>query len=163
SPEANKLSTSAETQPPIADQKDRNAPGQKSSRVIATPPISIFPFNKPHLPAIGEFYGRVRERITLIDRTRKEASTSIVGPRRIDEFEGFFNHQDFDCEFYANLRYIASNGLVLVIASKDPLIELVGERCKTSGFFNIFHQLTLKPFDKEEAEEYVQAKSKEAG
>jgi AAA domain len=207
-------------------------------------PNSVFYFNEP-LPSFEEFYGRVRERTTLLERTRKGSSTSIIGPRRIgktwlidylklvvpvefgpnfqfgtldgtmpkcktiaefttrvlgafsvpliasnqanmdldlleklvkdlqlkhiipvlciDEFEGFFNQQEFDCDFYAGLRYIASNGLVLVTASKRPLIELVGERCQTSGFFNIFHQLALKPFDKVEAEEFAQAKSAQAG
>ncbi len=42
----------------------------------------VFHFNVP-LPDQGEFYGRKRERLTLIGRTRKGASTSIVGPHRI--------------------------------------------------------------------------------
>ena len=219
-------------------QKPRNA---KTPTDI---PTSIFPYLTPHLPATSEYYARARERIILLDRTRKEESTSIIGPRRmgktwlidylklvapaqlgecyhiatidgtmpncktvsdftvrileafkvplisvnqaklgldalekvvrewkaggvtpvlcIDEFEGFFNQRDFDCEFYGGLRYIAQNGLVLVIASKSPLIALVGDRCEASGFFNIFHQLTLKPFDKVEAEEFASAKSREA-
>ncbi len=41
-----------------------------------------FLFNTP-LTHPNEYYGRVRERTTLIDRTRKGASTSIVGPRKI--------------------------------------------------------------------------------
>ncbi|HEY4032547.1 MAG TPA: AAA family ATPase [Ktedonobacteraceae bacterium] len=44
---------------------------------------AIFYFNAPHLPNIDEFYGRRRERITLLDRTRKGLCTSVVGPRRI--------------------------------------------------------------------------------
>jgi hypothetical protein len=81
----------------------------------------------------------------------------------IDEFEGFFHHQAFDCDFYAGLRYIAQNeGLILVIASKRPLIDLIGERCETSGFFNIFHQLNLKPFSLEEAEDFAKVKSAQA-
>jgi len=208
---------------------------------------SVFPFNKPHLPALEDFFGRERERAILLDRTHKGGSTSIIGPRRIgktwlidylklstaaesgtafqvasldgtmpdcrteidftakalealgvpaaflanqqnmglsrlgqyvkdlrsrnvtpflciDEFEGFFHHQAFDCDFYAGLRYIAQNdGLILVIASKRPLIDLIGERCETSGFFNIFHQLILKPFSREEAEEFARVKCIQAG
>lgn len=222
--------------------KQSREPRNRQGSVII--PTSIFPYLTPHLPAASEYYGRARERNILLDRTRKEESTSIIGSRRmgktwlidylklvvpaqlgehyhlvtidgtmpgcktvsdftarilssfkvpllspnqanlgldtlekmvkewkaggitpvlcVDEFEGFFNQRDFDCDFYGNLRYIAQNGLVLVIASKSPLITLVGDRCEASGFFNIFHQLTLKPFDRAEAEEFASAKSREA-
>src|SRR5260221_8926978 len=43
---------------------------------------AVFLFNEP-LPAPGELYARQRERKTLISRTIRKASTSIVGPRRI--------------------------------------------------------------------------------
>ena len=44
--------------------------------------LPIFLFNEP-LPAPGELYARQRERKTLLSRTARKASTSIVGPRRI--------------------------------------------------------------------------------
>lgn len=82
----------------------------------------------------------------------------------IDEFEGFFNKQAFDYEFFANLRYLAQNdGLVLVISSKNPLIDIVGEHYKTSPFFNIFDQLSLRPFNSSEAEEFAKNKRAQAG
>ncbi len=221
---------------------ENKAPIPPSNITLPTRPV--FYFNVAHLPNIDELYGRKRERMTLLERTRKGDSTSIVGPRRIgktwlldylklvaptelganfrianldgttpqrktmsafvaqtldaldiplignpaelelnmltktierlqsqhiqsvlciDEFEGFFNRQDFDCDFFAGLRYLATNGLLLVTVSKSPLIDLVGERCQTSGFFNIFEQITLKPFNNTEAEEFVQAKSIQAG
>lgn len=208
---------------------------------------SVFLFNKPHLPALEEFFGRERERTILLSRAHQGGSTSIIGPRRIgktwlidylklsiatesgtafqvasldgsmpdckteanftakalealgvpaaflanqqnmglsglgqyvkdlksknltpllciDEFEGFFHHQAFDCDFYAGLRNIAQNdGLILVIASQRPLIDLIGERCETSGFFNIFHQLILKPFSQEEAARFARVKGTQAG
>src|SRR6266481_9882034 len=43
---------------------------------------AVFLFNEP-LPAPGELYARQRERKTLLSRTIRKASTSIVGPRRI--------------------------------------------------------------------------------
>lgn len=43
---------------------------------------SVFFFNAPLIDA-NEFYGRRRERATLLDRTYKSLATSIVGPRRI--------------------------------------------------------------------------------
>ena len=73
------------------------------------------------------------------------------------------NRQVFDLEFLANLRYLAQNGLVLVISSKSPLIGLVSEHCKTSPFFNIFRQIALKPFDKTDAEDFAHKKSAQAG
>lgn len=234
-------------EPPASDasnnKADLRSQNQQNAKIPTITPTSIFPYLTPHLPATSEYYARARERTILLDRTRKEESTSIIGPRRIgktwlidylklvapaefgehyhlatidgtmpncktvsdftarvleafkfplvsnqtnlgldalekvvrewkangvtpvlciDEFEGFFNQRDFDCEFYGGLRYIAQNGLVLVIGSKSSLITLAGDRCETSGFFNIFHQLTLKPFDREEAEEFARAKSKEA-
>jgi hypothetical protein len=81
----------------------------------------------------------------------------------IDEFEGFDNRNEFDLNFYIGLRAIAQMGLGLVIASKNPLIDIVGDYGKTSGFFNVFEQHVLKPFNLEEAEKFAQAKSIQAG
>lgn len=102
--------------------------------------------------------------LDMLERLVKEWQAKQVTPVLcIDEFEGFFNQQAFDCDFFGGLRYIAQNGLVLVIASKHPLIDLIGFRCETSGFFNIFEQHTLKPFNKFEAEEFSRTKSEQAG
>jgi transcriptional regulator with XRE-family HTH domain len=49
---------------------------------IAGAIIPAFLFNEP-LPEPGELYGRQRERKTLLSRTTRKASTSIIGPRRI--------------------------------------------------------------------------------
>ncbi len=235
---------------------------------VATPPVPIQPAppqqlpavdaeTPPHvesvflvgalLPAPGEFYGRLGERMTLFERTRKGYSTSIVGPRRIgktwlmsflqfaiadepgtryragyidatrpscdtpagftacalealgmsvassmrahlnlaaleetikdprarqeapilciDKFEAFGDHAVFDHQFFSELRSLTSPGLrlCLVIASKTPLIDIVGDIGKTSGFFNIFEQLTLRPFNSEEADEFIDAKGAQAG
>jgi hypothetical protein len=220
-----------------------NSPPIAPPSNITLPTGPVFYFNVAHLPNKDELYGRKRERMTLLERTRKGDSTSIVGLRRIgktwlldylkqvapdelapnfriasldgtttrrktvstfvtqalnalgvplignpadleldtltkaveslhnqhlklvlciDEFEGFFNQQDFDYDFFAGLRYLATNGLILVTVSKNPLIDLVGERCQTSPFFNIFEQITLKPFNKLEAKDFVQAKGTQA-
>lgn len=206
-------------------------------------PASTFLFNQP-LPDPSEFYGRARERETLLNRTRNGASTSIVGPRRvgktwlmsylklvagrelgtrfhvgyldattarcatvvgftaivfevlalqrrtfdvvddglalleqvvqeltsknqfpvlcIDEFEGFSDRQVFNLHFFTALRAMTQTGLSLVIASKSPLIDIVGDYGKTSGFFNVFEQLTIKPFSAKEAERFVQNKGTQA-
>jgi AAA domain len=196
------------------------------------------------LPSADELYGRVGERKTLLDRAYTQASTSIVGQRRIgktwlvqylmlvaerelgsrfrmaylsatrpscrtvsgftyealrelgyaepmtkgavdlallekyvqdlqrknhppvlciDEFEGFDRKQEFDLNFFKHMRAIAEAGLSLVVVSKIPLIEIVGEPGKTSGFFNIFEQLSLGPFTRKEAELFVREKSAQTG
>ncbi len=204
-------------------------------------PDTIFHFNEP-LPNFQEYFGRARERTTLINRVGKGASTSIVGPRKIgktwllyylqfvvnshfgnqkrvcyvdasmpscntltgfivriveelgifganasqnladletiirdlksrnisplvciDEFEGFDNKQEFDLIFFKELRALTQIGLCLVVASKKPLIDIVGENGQTSGFFNVFEQLTLKPFTHQEADLFVEIKSRQAG
>jgi hypothetical protein len=207
-------------------------------------PGSTFLFNQP-LPDPGEFYGRVRERETLLNRTRNGASTSIVGPRRIgktwlmsylklvarkelgtryllgyldattarcamvmgfaassieawgverrtsndadgwlalleqvvqeltsknqvpalciDEFEGFGNRQVFDLHFFTALRAMTQIGLCLVVASKIPLIDFISDYGKTSGFFNVFEQLMIRPFSRKEAERFLQSKGTEVG
>ena len=81
----------------------------------------------------------------------------------VDEFEGFSDQHVFGLSFLKGLRAMAQVGLVLVVASKRPLFDIVGENGNTSGFFNIFEQLILAPFTVEEAESFVQAKSIQAG
>jgi len=61
--------------PATTSQKDQ---AQAASAHIE----SVFLVGAP-LPRLGEFYGRLDERTTLFDRTRKGYSTSIVGERRI--------------------------------------------------------------------------------
>lgn len=76
----------------------------------------------------------------------------------IDEFEGFGNRQAFDLHFFSALRAMSQNGLCLIAVSKIPLINFISEDGKTSGFFNIFEQLTIRPFSPKEAERFVQSK-----
>jgi len=205
---------------------------------------SVFQFNE-QLTSTDQFYGRVRERETLLNRSRKGASTSIVGPRRIgktwlmsylrlvastmlsprcrigyldatlascatvagftakaleeldvahlvsnsthvglatleraiqdlksnnlipilciDEFEGLGKRQEFTLDFFISLRAMTQINLGLVVASRSPLIDIVGDNGNTSGFFNVFEQLTLEPFSLEEAQAFVQAKGLQAG
>ena len=229
---------------PIAPQRtgqDESRESQASQRTTSPVVSNVFLFNQ-QLSSPGEFFCRARERLALLDRTSKHASTSIVGPRRIgktwlmsylqlvapeklgsrfllsyldataqqgatvagfaasvlevltsqkytftdkqeallvleqevqdlardhvlvlciDEFEGFGNRQEFDLNFFTALRALAHKDLCLVIASKQPLIDIVGEYGKTSGFFNIFKQCTLEPFSKKEAAGFIQAKGEQ--
>ncbi len=85
----------------------------------------------------------------------------------IDEFEGFGQHKEFDLDFLAGLRSMAQEGLVLITVTRtslmDAVVNILGERSRTSPFFNIFYTLTLKPFDTKDAEAFAQAKSIQAG
>ncbi len=81
----------------------------------------------------------------------------------IDEFEGLSNRQEFTLDFFRGLRAMAhSYGLVLVAVSRQPLSVVVGKDVETSGFFNIFEQLMLEPFNVEEATTFIHEKSKQA-
>jgi transcriptional regulator with XRE-family HTH domain len=202
---------------------------------------ALFFFNEPLLFA-QECFARKRERETLLNRTHRLASTSIVGPRRvgktwlvdylrltaahefgsrfhigyldatmpscqtevgfatealevlglptdnvtgllslelglktlrssrkspvlcIDEFEGMRNRQDFTLDFFRGLRAMAhAFGLVLIVLSRQPISAVIGKDMETSGFFNIFEQIILEPFQRSEAETFILAKSRLAG
>lgn len=76
----------------------------------------------------------------------------------IDEFEGLTHHPAFDHQFFEGLRAITEIGLGLVVLSKEPLIDLVSESTRTSPFFNVFLQLKLLPFERADAEKFLQKK-----
>ncbi len=202
---------------------------------------TLFFFNEPLL-APQECYGRRRERETLLNRTYRHASTSIIGPRRIgktwlasylrlmaehefgrrfhigyldatmpscqtvtgfasealealslpanpatgllglekglkllkakqetpvlciDEFEGMGNRREFSLDFFRGLRAMTQIfGLVLIVISRQPISAIIGKDMETSGFFNIFEQIMLEPFQQREAEAFILAKSSQAG
>ncbi len=58
---------------------------------------------------------------------------------------------------------MTQNGLCLIVASKIPLIDFISDYGKTSGFFNVFEQLRIRPFSSKEAERFVQSKAAETG
>ncbi len=90
--------TPTDSQPTDATQSQQTADNSRTGRpqrilqleIVEPTPIvtmqttynSIFLFNE-HLPHPREFYGRKLEREALINRARKGASTSLVGPSRI--------------------------------------------------------------------------------
>lgn len=95
-----------------------------SITVTQTSTDSVFSFND-HLPNPNEFYGRKRERTGLINRTRKGASTSIVGPRRIGK--------TWIIEYLLQVasQELGSNYRIAYVDATSP-------RCKTvSGFTSI--------------------------
>lgn len=80
----------------------------------------------------------------------------------IDNFEALPDNVEFDDRFFGALRAITQVGLAIVAVSRESLTKLVSRRTKRSGFFNVFAQITLRPFDELEAEEFVHAKAVQA-
>lgn len=100
--------------------------------------------------------------ITLQSKIKEFKENNQVPILCIDEFEGV--HKIIGpnyLEFLEHLRAIAQEGLGLVLASKKPLIDVVAGG-ETSPFFNIFMQILLKPFTRQEAEAFIRDKSKDA-
>ena len=101
--------------------------------------------------------------ITLEKGLKMLQTKNIVPVLCIDEFEGFGNRQEFTLDFFRALRAMTQKfGLTLIAVSRSPLSAIVGKDVETSGFFNIFEPLTLKPFAVEEAREFIQAKGEQA-
>ena len=101
--------------------------------------------------------------LTTLERTVRDLTKNQTLVLCIDEFEGLSNRQIFNLSFFRSLRAMAQAGLVLVVASRKPLIDIVGRDGETSGFFNIFEQLTLKPFNIDIARKFAQDKGDQAG
>jgi len=80
----------------------------------------------------------------------------------IDEIESLCKREAYHGIVLEHLRAISQAGLGLVVASKQPLIEIVATSEQTSPFFNICRQVTLKPFTRQEAEDFAQKKSAQA-
>jgi transcriptional regulator with XRE-family HTH domain len=108
------------------------------------------------------------EHLALLEKAVKELSekkeTLVLC---IDEFEGLCDKPGFHMTILERLRAITNLGLSMVIASRHPLVSViaqkVGKSGETSPFFNVFEQITLKPFIRKEAEAFARAKSKQAG
>jgi serine/threonine-protein kinase len=83
----------------------------------------------------------------------------------LDEFEVITTNQALNEEFYSFLRSAANNFQVAyVTASKTELQQLChSSTVADSPFFNIFSNLYLKPFSREEALELIQVPSQQQG
>jgi transcriptional regulator with XRE-family HTH domain len=217
-----------------ASERELGLVSENDEEEISGAAVPVFLFNEP-LPEPGELYARQREQQTLLSRTARKASTSIVGPRRIgktwliqylrlvapeqlgsrfcigyldgmspgnrtvtgfvneslrklglpvpdateglealdrglqellaqrlipvlciDEFESIGNREEFSLDFFEGLRAMTSTSdLALIIASKKPLRQIVDKRSQGSPFFNIFEQVTLKPFTYSDTNQFI--------
>src|SRR5579859_483392 len=83
----------------------------------------------------------------------------------IDEFDCIGRNPRFTREFYEGLRSMCSSpdlGLVLVLASQEPLHLLTRPHADGSPFFNIFERVALKPFTSSETEQFIADKGQAA-
>jgi transcriptional regulator with XRE-family HTH domain len=95
--------------------------------------------------------------LEILDGGLQELYTQQVVPVLcIDEFERLASREEFSLDFFEGLRAMtATSALVLITCSKSPLRELVDKRSQGSPFFNIFEQVTLKPFNYSDTEQFV--------
>ncbi len=114
--------------------------------------------------------------LVVLERAIQNLSrTGAVPIVCIDEFTGLFDRmerkryrvrkREFDISFFRSLRVMCTSkgmNLVLVIASQETLKKIVGQAGHASGFFNIFYQITIRPFTQSEAEEFVETKGNQA-
>lgn len=74
----------------------------------------------------------------------------------IDEFERLASREEFSLDFFEGLRAMTTtSSLVLITCSKSPLHEVVDKRSQGSPFFNVFEQVTLKPLNYSDTEQFV--------
>lgn len=114
--------------------------------------------------------------LKVLERAMQDLSrTGIIPVVCIDEFSGLFEQgersryrdrrREFNLDFFRNLRVMCENpdiNLVLVIASQNSLKRIVGQAGRASGFFNIFNQITVRPFSLNEAEDFIEDKGNQA-
>jgi AAA domain len=121
---------------------------------LEVPPSSY----DPSLPPLGR----------LSQGVRALRKGGIIPVLCIDEFEGFrSNGREFNVYFFERLRALAQrkkDRLILVTASRRPLGELIGDLIgQNSPLFNIVELVSLHPFTKQEASDFVRDKSDMAG
>lgn len=75
----------------------------------------------------------------------------------LDEFEYVTQNPNFKADFFGGLRALAIHqNLALVTATRRELVDLChSEEIKGSPFFNIFANVVLRPFNREEVEALI--------
>lgn len=80
----------------------------------------------------------------------------------LDNFDALVQSKEINNRFFDGLRSLTHRDLSLVVSSTQPLIHLIAKN--TSGkFFNMFNQITLDPFRRDEASGFLAEKGKRAG
>jgi serine/threonine protein kinase len=111
----------------------------------------------------GEFSSSISEK-TLDSLKQVVEELNNRGKRLImllDEFESITANPNFDMKFFSFLRYLANNFRVAYVTSSyNELQQMCHDKdIADSPFFNIFSNLLLRPFSREEAQELVRVPS----
>jgi len=78
----------------------------------------------------------------------------------LDEFDRLQQHPAFQLDFFEELRHIASiNGLIIVTAGKQPLVDIIRQIDRSSPFFNIFMQREVGLLNINDPLRFMQEKS----
>ncbi len=109
----------------------------------------------PGRPGYGAFQ-------TILETLGKEGKKLIL---LFDEFDAITSNSAFDGEFFSYLRSVANNyAVAYVTSSKTELQRLChSSEIADSPFFNIFTNLYLKPFERDEAVELITLPSEKHG
>jgi AAA+ ATPase superfamily predicted ATPase len=101
----------------------------------------------------------------LEDLCEAIAAENLTTVLLLDEFEYVTQNPNFGQDFFGGLRALAiHHNLPLVTATRRELVDLChSEELKGSPFFNIFANVVLRPFRKEEVMEMVAAYLGETG
>jgi V8-like Glu-specific endopeptidase len=74
----------------------------------------------------------------------------------LDEFDDFTRRRDeFDRDFFTNLRHCGNEGMAIITASQKQLNELTDPDDPTSPFYNTFPLLELGPFTEEDVQDFL--------
>ena len=110
-----------------------------------------------NLPDHNGTHARKLQLAQLAIAVRDCKKLDIIPVLCIDEFAGLIGKPGFDTTFLNELRSIAEDdGLVLIAASRQPLHEVIEQMTgQTSPLFNIMPRLPLKPFTEPEAQAFI--------
>jgi serine/threonine protein kinase len=83
----------------------------------------------------------------------------------MDEFDAITKNENFDMQFFSFLRFLANNFLVAYVTSSYLELQQMchNKDIADSPFFNIFSNLPLRPFRREEAVELITVPSEREG
>ncbi|MDA2923190.1 protein kinase [Acidobacteria bacterium AH-259-L09] len=109
----------------------------------------------PEKPGYGAFQ-------TILETLGQQGKQLIL---LLDEFDAITSNSTFDREFFSYLRSMANNyAVAYVTSSKTELQRLChSSEISDSPFFNIFSNLYLKPFEREEAVKLITSPSEKQG
>lgn len=94
----------------------------------------------------------------LFETAQRDGYTTVLF---MDEFEYVTQNPNFNADFFGGLRALAiHHGLTLIPATRRELVDLChSNEIKGSPFFNIFANIVLRPFERSEVDELLEAYS----